>query len=80
MDWREFAACLGVDPEVFFPAAESGPVFDREVAEAKAVCAVCPVRDECLAEALVTPVEGVWGGTTEQERRALRRAGARKGA
>lgn len=55
------------DPELFFPH-ESDPAD-----EAKAVCAVCPVRRECLAFALTHQVEGVWGGTTTAERRSLRR-------
>ncbi len=48
----------------------------RTLAEAKAVCRFCSVRDECLAEAMQTPIvkEGVWGGLTEYERRKLRRA------
>ncbi len=52
-EWRTRAACRSVDPDVFFPTAEAGPVYDAQVAVAKAVCAGCPVRAECLAEALV---------------------------
>lgn len=66
--WRDQAACRGLDTDVFFP------VTDEEAAEAQAVCAVCPVREECLEYALVTGQEdGVWGGLTETERRRLRR-------
>ncbi len=66
--WRDDAACRGVDTDVFFP------VTDEEAAEAKAVCASCPVREECLEFALQTRQEdGVWGGLTETERRRLRR-------
>ena len=44
-DWRERAACrAGVDPDLFFPAAESGAARDAQVRAAKAVCARCPVR------------------------------------
>jgi hypothetical protein len=68
------AACRGVDPELFFPVAEAGPVLARQVAEAKAVCARCPVRAECLEFALRLLPYGIAGGLTEQERRALRRA------
>lgn len=67
MSWRERAACRGCDPEMFFP--ERGA---NTVAQTKAVCAGCEVRDECLAENLGERV-GVWGGLSERERRILRR-------
>jgi hypothetical protein len=70
--WRDQAACRGTDPELFFPAGESGPVHDAQVAAAKAVCAGCPVRAACLAEALARIPYGIAGGLTEQERRRLR--------
>ncbi len=72
-DWRRAAACLGTDPELFYPAAESGPVHDAQVAAAKAVCRRCPVVASCLAEALARIPYGIAGGLTEDERRALRR-------
>ena len=51
--WRERAACRsGVDPDLFFPVAESGAARNGQVRAAKAVCARCPVRSDCLAEAL----------------------------
>jgi hypothetical protein len=62
-----------VDPELFFPVAEAGPVLDAHVATAKTVCARCPVRAECLAEALARIPYGIAGGLTEDERRALGR-------
>ena len=71
--WRERAACRDADPETFFPTAESGPEHDRQVATAKAVCARCPVRTECLDEALARIPYGIAGGLTEHERRTLRR-------
>lgn len=70
-DWRARAACADVDPEVFFPVGESGPVLERQVAEAKAVCAGCPVRAECLAWALAVLPHGVAGGLSAEERRGL---------
>lgn len=70
--WRDRAACRGMDPELFFPAGESGPMHDAQVAAAKAVCAGCPVRAVCLAEALARIPYGIAGGLTEQERRRLR--------
>ncbi len=69
--WRERAACRGVDPELFFPTAEPGPVHDEQVAAAKWVCARCPVREPCLTEALARIPYGVAGGLTEHERREL---------
>ncbi|MBZ3901229.1 WhiB family transcriptional regulator [Streptomyces scabiei] len=73
MHWRERAACLRVDPDLFFPIGVSGPTL-VQVDEAKAVCGHCPVARRCLDWALrAGGVEGVWGGTTESERRALTR-------
>ncbi|MFF7886313.1 WhiB family transcriptional regulator [Streptomyces sp. NPDC007896] len=72
-DWREFAACRSVDPDLFFPIGSTGPALPQ-IEEAKAVCRHCPVREECLSWALDTgQTIGVWGGTSETERRALRR-------
>ncbi|MGW3633562.1 WhiB family transcriptional regulator [Streptomyces sp. NPDC005122] len=72
-NWRESAACRTVDPDLFFPIGSTGPALPQ-VEEAKAVCRRCPVRDECLRWALDTgQTIGVWGGTSENERRTLRR-------
>lgn len=66
-DWTIAAACRGMDPDELFV---QGAAQNR----AKTVCAACPVRTECLADALDNRVEfGVWGGMTERERRALLR-------
>jgi WhiB family transcriptional regulator, redox-sensing transcriptional regulator len=66
--WRQDAACRDLDPNLFFPPS------DEEAAPAKAVCATCPVREECLEYALVTRQDdGVWGGLDETERKRLRR-------
>jgi len=71
--WRERASCLHEDPELFFPIGTTGPAV-AQMQEAKAVCQQCPVAAQCLAWALEAGVEhGVWGGQTEEERRALRR-------
>jgi WhiB family redox-sensing transcriptional regulator len=67
-DWWRSAACLEADPELFFPVTAHGPGAG-EIARAKAVCAACRVRCQCLQYALAThQVHGVWGGTTEDER------------
>lgn len=59
--------CATTDPELFF---STGKGFDPR--PAKELCARCPLRRPCLAYALTHAVEGVWGGTTEDERRELR--------
>jgi len=74
MDWVKDAGCRAQDPELFFPPANAGPV-SAQVEAAKAVCAACVVREECLEWAIRTFQDsGVWGGLAEEERRALRRA------
>ena len=71
-------ACGGVDPELFFPVAgKSGPAV-RQAEAAKAVCGRCAVRANCLSYALETMPDGIWGGTTEEERRAERRSWRRR--
>ena len=66
-DWTARSACKSSDPDELFV---TGAAQNR----AKAVCMGCPVRTECLADALDNRVEfGVWGGMTERERRALLR-------
>ncbi|MEU4052576.1 WhiB family transcriptional regulator [Streptomyces olivaceus] len=72
-DWREHAACRTEDPDLFFPIGTTGPAA-LQTEQAKAVCRTCPVREQCLRWALDTgQTLGVWGGTGELERRALRR-------
>ncbi|MEU6355482.1 WhiB family transcriptional regulator [Streptomyces sp. NPDC047072] len=74
MEWLRRAACVGEDPELFFPVGTRGPAL-RDAAAAKRVCARCPVAVECLTYAISTgPTSGVWGGTCEEERDALLRA------
>ena len=75
MDWRHFAECREEDPELFFPVGTSGPAL-QQIAEAKAVCHRCPVSAECLRWALATGQVGIWGGLSEDERRALKRRNA----
>lgn len=67
--WQAHGNCRGVDPNLFFP--ERG----ESTRDAKAVCAGCAVRDECLEHALSRPEKfGIWGGLSERERRRIRRA------
>jgi WhiB family transcriptional regulator, redox-sensing transcriptional regulator len=70
-DWKQRAACAGFQSTFFFPGVDSSPAT---VAQALAVCEQCPVRVDCLEYAFETnQVAGIWGGTTEEERRSLRR-------
>ncbi|GHD24315.1 hypothetical protein GCM10010335_07920 [Streptomyces galbus] len=74
MMWLTEAACVGEDPELFFPVGSTGPALE-DVAAAKRVCARCPVIADCLAYALGSgQTSGVWGGTDEAERADLLRA------
>jgi WhiB family redox-sensing transcriptional regulator len=73
-DWRIRAACRDTDPDLFFPIGTTGQAVDQ-IAAAKAVCFSCSAQPECLEFALATNQEsGVWGGTSEEERRKLRKA------
>jgi WhiB family transcriptional regulator, redox-sensing transcriptional regulator len=73
-DWRDHASCRDTSPDLFFPVGTTGPALDQ-IEEAKAVCRHCPARTPCLEYALVTNQDsGIWGGTSEEERRKLRRA------
>lgn len=58
--------CAQTDPELFFPDKGESP------ATAKQLCQDCPLIRDCLAYGLRFKVFGVWGGTTDQDRRALR--------
>ncbi|MFE1590355.1 WhiB family transcriptional regulator [Streptomyces sp. NPDC058737] len=72
-NWREYAACRTEDPDLFFPIGTTGPAA-LQTEQAKAVCRTCPVREQCLRWALDTgQTIGVWGGTSELERRTLKR-------
>jgi WhiB family redox-sensing transcriptional regulator len=76
-DWRALGACRDEDPDLFFPITSKGPSA-RQVNLAKAVCGRCRVQRKCLRFALETRQDqGVWGGTTEEERKLMRRAQAR---
>lgn len=69
---REQAACVNADPTTFFP--DKGSTVQAQAAIA--ICGRCDVRDACLTEALARPTaedHGVWGGTTEYQRKQLRR-------
>lgn len=81
-NWMSRAACRteGTDPELFFPLTERGPGA-VQVADAKAVCARCPVREACLTYALDGALtDGVYGGRAASERRRMRRGRPRRAA
>ena len=74
-DWSTQAACRGLDPLIFYPAT------DEEAEVAKAVCATCPVQEECLEHAIERREHnGVWGGATERERQRIIRRRRRQRA
>lgn len=65
-DWMDSAVCAQTDPELFYPD-KGEPAYD-----AKRVCALCPVRIECLLYALTNREPyGIWGGLTARERHHL---------
>ncbi len=82
--WRTDAACSDFDTNMFFPDPESEDDVVPQISAAKAICAACPVRQNCLEFAIRTrQLDGVWGGCTPEERRSIRRrrqAAARKAA
>ena len=72
-DWRTRAACRNTTPELFFPVGTTGVATDQ-IESAKRVCDRCDGQKACLEFALATNQEsGVWGGTSEDERRKLRK-------
>jgi len=69
-DWRDDAACNGMDTELWFPAGPHPNGAERKrVRVAQEVCASCPVRMQCLTFATRTGQRGIWGGLTEEQRR-----------
>ncbi|MDQ6784287.1 MAG: WhiB family transcriptional regulator [Actinomycetota bacterium] len=73
-DWRDDAACRDTDPDLFFPIGTTGLAVDQ-IDSAKAVCDRCEAQRACLEFALATNQEsGIWGGTSEDERRRLRKS------
>ncbi|MDX5571983.1 WhiB family transcriptional regulator [Streptomyces sp. ID01-9D] len=77
-NWRLHAACREEDPDLFFPIGSTGPAV-VQTAEAKTVCRSCPVQAACLEWALENGQDsGIWGGLSENERRALKRRSRRR--
>jgi WhiB family transcriptional regulator, redox-sensing transcriptional regulator len=77
MTWRSCAACLDENPELFFPLGNAGPA-SYQIDKAKVICRRCEVADTCLRWAIESRQDdGVWGGLSADERRALKRRIAR---
>lgn len=75
--WMVDAACRGVAEDLWFPERGDTKSAQSEIRQAKAVCANCTVRYECLDYAIANhEVFGIWGGLTEKERRDAKRRGA----
>ena len=73
VSWRKNASCCDTDPDLFFPVGTTGQAIDQ-IDQAKTVCMGCPSQLPCLEFALRTNQDtGIWGGTSEEERRHLRR-------
>lgn len=72
-NWRAASACLHADPDLFFPISSAGRAA-AQIAEAKAICAQCPVIRDCLAFTRENPwLSGIWAGTTAEDRQRARR-------
>jgi WhiB family transcriptional regulator, redox-sensing transcriptional regulator len=71
--WRKDAICRDTDPDLFFPVGSTGYAL-VQIDRAKQVCGECPVSQDCLQYAIDTNQDsGIWGGTSEEERRQIRR-------
>jgi len=76
-EWRRNSACRDTDPDLFFPVGTTGPAIEQ-IETAKAVCRACPSQGLCLEYALDTNQDsGIWGGTSEDERRQIKRGHTR---
>lgn len=65
-DWRQQAKCIGMSSEIFF--------FERNgTSGVRGICDDCPVRSECLEEAISNDLVGWWGGTSYTDRNRIRR-------
>jgi len=71
--WRATSACRDSDPDIFFPIGSTGPALEQ-IETAKRICTACDVSNDCLEFGLATnQFFVVWCGTTEEERRKLRK-------
>jgi WhiB family transcriptional regulator, redox-sensing transcriptional regulator len=72
-EWQLDGSCRDADPTLFFhPEGERGAARRNRDAAAKTICATCPVMRQCREHALtVREPYGVWGGLSEDDRRAV---------
>lgn len=82
-EWIGDARCASIEPDVFFidfydnyPHREAPAAARALLAQARAVCDLCPVRQPCLEWALTNEYYGIWAGTTPGERVEMRRSGS----
>lgn len=68
--WMEHAACLGQDPDLFFPPPGTYPSSEHAIE----ICRSCPVREQCLDWAIANHQDhGIWGGLNAKQRSRIRR-------
>lgn len=75
--WMSAGACAGLAPadrKCFFPSQRHSVARDRMILEAKMHCWGCPVQAECLEYALAAKMKGIWGGSTEKDRKVIIKA------
>ena len=78
-DWRTAGACVTSDPDLFFPVSV-GTASAKQVSRALRICERCQVKEQCLDFAMQTgEADGIWGGTTPEERVKALRARNRQG-
>lgn len=78
--WRDRAACLDEDPEIWFPVGDTGPAL-LQIEDAKAICRRCPAVTSCgqwAMQAGPAAFYGIFGGMTAEERRAIKRRRSRE--
>ncbi len=78
--WMDKARCKGIDPDLFHPDEnDEDQVKVAKKEKAKAICAECPVRLDCLEFAINKPEkDGIWGGATKDERDKLKRKSVKR--
>ncbi len=79
MAWIAGRACTPADLDLFFSDNDPSRLKARFAElEAKAICQRCPVQVDCLEHAIAVGEHGIWGGTTSEERRKMKKAGSRR--